>query len=115
MIKQLLNFNYSGMCTLCNKSKFLKLECVVLQLPYYFIEDLFIGGWMADRCFLPKVDIKEGFNMLPHHLPDPDKANATVDKVFHYIDGNYKLRVHQHLMKALAAQPLVEKSVQRAS
>jgi hypothetical protein len=56
---------------------------------------------MAKRCFLPKVDIKAGLNMLPEHLPHPDLVNAAYDKVFHYIDSNYKLRVHQNLMNAL--------------
>jgi hypothetical protein len=71
-------------------------------LPYYFIEDLFIGGWMADRCLLPKVDIKEGFNMLPHLVGPPENVKWNYDKIFHYIDSNFKIKVHHFLMKSLA-------------
>jgi hypothetical protein len=75
-------------------------------LPYYFIEDLFIGGWMADRCNVPKVDIKPGFNMLPHLVRPAEEVNATYDKVFHYIDGNYKHKVHHYLLKSISEKKL---------
>jgi hypothetical protein len=29
-------------------------------MPYYFIEDLFIGGWMADRCNVPRFNVTKG-------------------------------------------------------
>jgi hypothetical protein len=71
-------------------------------LPYYFIEDLFIGGWMADRCLLPKLDIKEGFNMLPHLVGPPKNIKWDYDKIIHYVDSDYKMKVHHYLMKALS-------------
>ena len=83
---------------------------MILQLPYYFIEDLFIGGWMADRCMVPKVDIKPGFNMLPHLIRPVEDVNATYDKVFHYVDGNYKLRLHHFLMKSIVENEMFLKN-----
>ena len=56
---------------------------------------------MADRCLLPKFDIKEGFHMLPHQVGSPESVKWNFDKIFHYVDSNYKLRVHHFLMKAL--------------
>ncbi len=72
-----------------------------LQLPYYFIEDLFIGGWMADRCKLPKLDIKDGLHMIPPIKP-AKKVVWNVDKIFHYADTNFKIKVHHLLTRAYA-------------
>ncbi len=72
----------------------------LFQLPYFFIEDVFIGGWMADRCSLPKHHL-EGFTMFR-----PNKPIQNVDKnsdiLFHYVDKNYKIKVHRFLLKAYA-------------
>jgi len=84
------------------------LDQIAFQLPYYFIEDLFIGGWMADRCNVPKVDIKAGFNMLPHLVRPATEVNATYDKVFHYVDHHYKHRVHHFLLKSIIKKQLFE-------
>ena len=32
-----------------------------LNLPYFFIEDVYMGGWTADRCMVPKKQL-EGFS-----------------------------------------------------
>ena len=38
------------------------------QLPYFFIEDVFIGGWVADRCSVPKHH-ETGFTMFRPNKP----------------------------------------------
>jgi len=61
---------------------------------------------MADRCMVPKVDIKPGFSMLPPLFRPADEVNASFDRIFHYIDGNYKLRVHHFLLKSIVENNL---------
>lgn len=72
-------------------------------MPYFFIEDVFIGGWMADRCSLPKHHL-DGFTMFR-----PNKPIGEVDKnsdiLIHYVDTNYKVRLHRVLTQSLAKDP----------
>jgi hypothetical protein len=118
---QLAAFNIDSILLLFNKTGHLNEEvyCTELstsvrfplynfQLPYFFIEDPFIGGWMADRCNVPRVDIKAGFNMLLHLVRPAREVNATYDKVFHYVNGYYKRRVHHFLLKSIIKKQLFE-------
>ena len=56
---------------------------------------------MADRCQVPKVDIKDGFNMIPP-IKHPRDVTWNFDHVFHYTDNEKKLKIHHYLMKAYA-------------
>jgi len=80
----------------------------LLQLPYYIIEDLFIGGWMADRCFVPKVDIKPGLNMMPWLIRTAENGSATADMIYHYVEGRFKHTVHQKIMSSIVRDQLFQ-------
>ena len=49
---------------------------LILQLPYFFIEDVFVGGFVADRCALAKHHL-QGFKMFKPNKPIKDVDMVT--------------------------------------
>jgi hypothetical protein len=47
---------------------------IPFQMPYYFIEDLFIGGWMADRCNVPRFNVTKGVIVIKNDVFVTDKG-----------------------------------------
>ena len=61
-------------------------------LPYFFIEDVFISGFVAERCILTRM-------YIPGHSPlgpeDPEEVKPEEDLLLHYVDHNLKHNVHR--------------------
>ena len=64
------------------------------NLPYFFIEDVFIGGFAADRCYLPKQNLT-GYS--PIGKPEGDEAYFDDDLVIHYVDHMAKFNYHRSI------------------
>lgn len=62
-----------------------------LNLPYYFIEDAFMGGFVADRCLIPQRRL-DSFNPGRKEVKDADPKK---DMTIHYMDHNYKYEMHK--------------------
>jgi hypothetical protein len=54
------------------------------QLPYFFIEDVFIAGWIGERCAVPKHHLP-GFTMFRPNKPIR-KFDKDADLLVHYVD-----------------------------
>ena len=52
-----------------------------LKVPYFFIEDVFMGGFVADRCLVPKKE-PEGFNPGRKEV---DQVDPKKDLLIHYM------------------------------
>ena len=79
------------------------LSCIYqesFQLPYFFIEDVFVSGWIADRCLVPKQHL-DGFQVSGTKQPI-----AEIDKnsqlMFHYVYQDFKHQLHRRLMEEYA-------------
>jgi hypothetical protein len=62
-----------------------------LRLPYFFIEDVFVGGFLAERCNAFRVD-------LPGYYPggkEADNATFDADVLIHYVDHDAKHNIHR--------------------
>jgi len=61
-------------------------------LPYFFIEDVFIGGFVAERCQVTRW-------YLPGYSPlgpeKPEEVSTDVDLLMHYVDHNLKHNIHR--------------------
>ncbi len=67
-----------------------------MNLPYFFIEDVYMGGFVADRCMVPKKRF-EG------HSPGRKKyteVKANFDLLIHYMDHENKYQVHRVITEA---------------
>ena len=61
-------------------------------LPYFFIEDVFIGGFVAERCLVSRNYIP-GYSPLGPEKPEAVKPNE--DVLLHYVDHNLKHNIHR--------------------
>ena len=71
------------------------LPCIYREsqvLPYFFIEDVFIGGFAAERCRVPRMDLP-GFSALG--VENPEGVSPDDDLLLHYVDHNLKHNVHR--------------------
>ncbi len=70
------------------------LKCLyeeALRLPYFFIEDVFMAGFVADRCNIRKKH-------YPGFVPGRKEAleiNPAEDILIHYMDHEHKFDVHK--------------------
>ena len=59
------------------------------MLPYYFIEDVYMTGFVAEKCSIPRLGV-EGFH--------PEQLKATQvrpnDIQLHYITPTEKHKIH---------------------
>ena len=62
-----------------------------LNLPYFFIEDVYMGGFVADRCLVPKKE-PPGFSPGRKEVAE---VKADFDLLIHYMDHEYKFNVHK--------------------
>ena len=70
------------------------LPCIyaaAITLPYYHIEDVFITGFVAEACKIPRVEL------TGHH---PGRINSTqvkpgTDTLMHYITPQEKYNIHK--------------------
>ena len=62
-----------------------------LNVPYFFIEDVFIGGFVAERCNAERKN-------LPGYSPlgkVSDESSFDKDLLIHYVDHDMKHNVHR--------------------
>ena len=81
------------------------LSCIYqesFQLPYFFIEDVFVSGWIADRCLVPKQHLP-GFEVSGTKKPI-DEIDKTSHFMFHYVYRDFKHQLHQRLMEEYAME-----------
>ena len=61
------------------------------NIPYFFIEDVFIGGFAADRCYLNKKDLR-GYSPLGK---ETEEAGYDKDLLIHYVNHDSKHNIHR--------------------
>ena len=62
-----------------------------LNVPYFYIEDVFMGGFVADRCLVPRQH-------NPGFTPDPKlstKVDPKFDVLIHYMFHEEKFDMHK--------------------
>jgi hypothetical protein len=69
------------------------IQCLYSQsfhMPYFFIEDVHIGGFLADRCLLGKIHL-QGFSPFGKD----GQIDASKDLLIHYVDHEKKYNLHK--------------------
>ena len=92
------------------KRPYIAVQYIAVHILNVHILNVHIAVYIA-VCYSNKVSYctvptMPGFNMLPHLIRPVEQVNATFDKVFHYVDGNYKLQVHHFLMTNIVENKL---------
>jgi len=70
------------------------IHCIYQEsfsLPYFFIEDVYIGGFLADRCKIKKIEIT-GYNPLGK---EESAITFKEDLLIHYVDHSNKFNIHR--------------------
>ena len=67
-----------------------------LKTPFFFLEDVFMGGFVAERCLVPRRNMN-GFNPM---RKDPQSVNPNWDLLMHYMNHNNKFDIHKKLTAA---------------
>jgi len=60
------------------------------HLPYFFIEDVHIGGFLAERCLLRKVHL-EGYSPFGKE----GRVDVSKDLLIHYVNHDKKYDLHK--------------------
>jgi len=62
-----------------------------MKIPYFFIEDVFMGGFVADRCMVPKKYMS-GYSVGGREMDDID---PDTDLLIHYASHSDRYKIHE--------------------
>ena len=76
-----------------SKSNLPCLYAAALILPYFHIEDVFMTGFVAEKCKIPRVGVN-AYHPSGLHYPEVNPQ----DTLMHYITPRAKYQIHSVVM-----------------
>ena len=71
----------------------------ILEIPYFFIEDVHTTGIVAHICKIPRQSSRRKGEEMFRDLPTTNLSSLKQDIIFyHYMHGDMKYQVHKQLL-----------------
>ena len=78
-----------------------------LELPFFFINDIFITGFCADSCDIKRQHYEQGFSSVEKTI---DKI-ASSDIVIHYMNETNKMLAYKKFQNLQSQPVLINKKI----